>query len=521
MCKACPYTSGIMIPAPSAPVPGHAADATPDAKRSVRDLRDFPDRFSPMLVKELRQGLRSKLFVGAFLTLHIVLVLITLVTLAADNARDSGMLFWWGVAIGLAVLMPLSGFNALVDERALNTMDTLILTKLSAWRIVVGKWSAISARIILLVTTIVPYLVLRYFSGGVDMAREMQGLLLFTLLALLFTSITVGFSWIKFFVLRGLFTLAGGFGVCMLIGFSIFVIIFPVGFYSRGVDLGFWGYTIIMLMVAYVIFFFLDTGAAAIAPVSENRTTLRRVVTVAVLALMLGLCSLFQSLAKGKSGSDYDDLAEMLAVLSLLLAGWAAVDACTERPKHVSVISHPFVKRGPLGILAGRFLYPGWHSGIFYTLFLMVFPVFALEVADMWRPEPAFVILCCFGQAMLGILILRIFFRESTFPFVMFWIIQVAMFLLMGLCAILAESTRTDGLYLLPFPFPAAYLFYVEEARHYSTRYSDTRFMVAAAYVLVYYGALLILSAREFGKTGAAERQARHDLQPPSVAAAE
>lgn len=40
--------------------------ALTDAERSTEKLNDFSDRLPPMLVKELRQGLRAKTFVGVF-----------------------------------------------------------------------------------------------------------------------------------------------------------------------------------------------------------------------------------------------------------------------------------------------------------------------------------------------------------------------------------------------------------------------------------------------------------------------
>ena len=43
---------------------------------TVAGLQDFSDRLSPMVVKELRQGLRTRWFGGLMLVLHGLLVLI-------------------------------------------------------------------------------------------------------------------------------------------------------------------------------------------------------------------------------------------------------------------------------------------------------------------------------------------------------------------------------------------------------------------------------------------------------------
>ena len=49
-------------------------------------LTDFPDRLSPMLVKELRQGLRTRSFVAVFMSLQAILAVVLLAAGAAATA---------------------------------------------------------------------------------------------------------------------------------------------------------------------------------------------------------------------------------------------------------------------------------------------------------------------------------------------------------------------------------------------------------------------------------------------------
>ena len=49
-------------------------------------MQDFPARFSPMLVKELRQGMRTNLFSVAFILLQTVMVLSLLAGLAGPGS---------------------------------------------------------------------------------------------------------------------------------------------------------------------------------------------------------------------------------------------------------------------------------------------------------------------------------------------------------------------------------------------------------------------------------------------------
>ena len=55
----------------------------------VEKLDDFPDRFSPMLVKELRQGLRTYTFVIVFLALQAILTFVLCATGAVGGSSHS------------------------------------------------------------------------------------------------------------------------------------------------------------------------------------------------------------------------------------------------------------------------------------------------------------------------------------------------------------------------------------------------------------------------------------------------
>ena len=163
-----------------------------------------------MIVKELRQGLRSPLFIWLFITMHAALTVVVLLT-ATEGNRYTSTFFWVPVIITLVFLLPLRGMGALLDEKRLNTLDTLVLTKLSASRITFGKWVAIAAQILLLGLTVFPYMIMRYFAGAINVALELRFLCHFLLMGCLLAAVTVGFSWIKIWLVRGLLVLGAGF----------------------------------------------------------------------------------------------------------------------------------------------------------------------------------------------------------------------------------------------------------------------------------------------------------------------
>ena len=68
---------------------------------------DFPDWLSPMLVKELRQGVRTRVFVALFILLQVAMLLtVSLTLLVAAHGLDTstGTGFFW-VFVGLPVLV--------------------------------------------------------------------------------------------------------------------------------------------------------------------------------------------------------------------------------------------------------------------------------------------------------------------------------------------------------------------------------------------------------------------------------
>lgn len=504
----------------AAAIPNNTSPPTPAQQDMQSDLRDFSDRLSPMIVKELRQGLRSKLFVWAFVAMHLVLAFVVLASLQSDSKEDSSAFFWWAVVIPMVLILPLRGFNALTEEIKMDTMDTLILTKLSAWRITFGKWGSIASQIILLGITVLPYLIMRYFGGGIDVSLELRFLFHFMTLGLLLTAFTVGFSWLKWFLVRGILTLAvGGFALGLL-AFVIFDVLirqrygyrFFIGEHEMITTIIFY------VMGGYLTFYLLDFAAAQISPMAENRSTMRRIVTF-VLVLAAALFAIF-------GGTD-----GFIGILFAFgITSWAGVDAATELPRHLSIITQPFVKRGLLGRVAGRFLYPGWHSGLNFLLLLVVismtaffmffFGPMSVKYSISLRPREMdffwLTILMSLGQTFLGLLILRLMFPNSKAPFVVFILIQLVLGLFLGLLAMLGEATDSAAITLLGGFSPITAFSFMEVGR-YSESTAENWIIWNGLLAAAYLTWLLILSFREFKITRQLEAQSQADLAENST----
>jgi ABC-type transport system involved in multi-copper enzyme maturation permease subunit len=137
---------------------------------------DYSDSLPPVAVREWRQGLRSRIFVGPFMALQACLFLLT--TFQLNEPRSSGVagLYWLAVLTVLVVVLPLRSLGSLSDEREGSTLDVLVLTNLDGWSIVSGKWLATASMMVLAAVSVLPTLVLRWLVGGWSPLEGLAGL---------------------------------------------------------------------------------------------------------------------------------------------------------------------------------------------------------------------------------------------------------------------------------------------------------------------------------------------------------
>jgi len=82
--------------------------------------------------------------------------------------------FWTLITIALLVVTPSRALGSLKLEMTSRTIDLLLLTRLDAWRIVTGKWLSLMAQAGLLLVSLLPYGIVRYFAGSVDLVNDAQ-----------------------------------------------------------------------------------------------------------------------------------------------------------------------------------------------------------------------------------------------------------------------------------------------------------------------------------------------------------
>ncbi len=160
-------------------MPSATADSLPvDPMATCTPL---PDSLGPVFAKELRQGLRAQRFVTPFVAIQIFAIVAIGAELGLSSFQDHsggagifGNLIIWVITIGVGLVMPLTNIAALRPE--LNdgrNVELLLMSNLDRWQIVRGKWMVGFSLSVLVLVSMFPYLLTRYFVGGVDLVETL------------------------------------------------------------------------------------------------------------------------------------------------------------------------------------------------------------------------------------------------------------------------------------------------------------------------------------------------------------
>lgn len=426
----------------------------------IHKTSDFSDRLSPMLVKELRQGLKGISFMILFIAIQAVLGILIFgqsFSSSYDNlGREISISVFICVGLATCVLQPLRAISAIGSEVKENTIDLMVITKLSAWRIVFGKWISLVSQSALIIAAVAPYLILRYFFGGMQLFAELMILFTIFLASAAFTAVFIGLSSLPSLILRGII----GLGCAFFISMGVIGLFADSYTYRALIELcsfqfpeALTVYLLLVLSATYLGWLALDYAAGSIAPISENRTTPRRLICLGIAAL-LGIIFIFS-----------DNNFRMSApIFMLLLSVPIAIISLTEHPYTTATVSVPFVKKGLLGRLASYLFYPGWASGLNFVMLLFCLTILSTFLHSPTRSYSFYdsnhretmitIVSICFSCLVFPLLLARIFFKNTLQLFVFYLGGLVASAVLWGLVVIIAEETRTDGIYALFFWLP-------------------------------------------------------------------
>ena len=330
------------------------------------ELKDFPDWLSPALVKDLRRGLKLKGFSFTYLALIIALTFLLAATILASGSAAVMGFIWLPVCLVLLVVQPIRGLSAIPEERNLETLPLIQLTRLGAFKILFGKWAALAFQTGLLTVALVPYMVLGHFLGGFEFTQNVLILLLATAFSLVLTAVTVSLSVIKNAVLRSLMGIAvvgpflisllsGGFSIAFSGGFSFFDASSLTATLAVTVTLG-----------AFIVYYLISSGASQIAIAgAENHSTRRRVLALAVL-LLLAAVSIFGHEIESLLGAA--DISPFVSIPASFLTFIVVID-CLLDPAGTSIrTARQFIGKRFFAWLFA----PGWPFGWLFALLCLL-----------------------------------------------------------------------------------------------------------------------------------------------------
>ena len=280
--------------------------------------KDFSDRFSPIFVRDLRRGLRSDFFVWTFVITHAVALIASLAEWSITQfLGTTGMgsalsfLFLGTIWFVFTLILPLSMFNALTPEVG-NTrnIELLLTSNLKRWQIVRGKLYVELALSSLLLFSLLPYVLIRYFLGGVELYATL-GIIVGVLVGnAVYSAIVIGAS--GFQSTAGRVFLIIALGVVSMMLFSSVSLAGVTGMTASGIFLFFTS----VLTIAIIIVFSLQIGRARLK-VAENPIDPPSSALVFIVIFLLPMVNGIVAVTTGPIGSAI--LLGLVLILGILM----------------------------------------------------------------------------------------------------------------------------------------------------------------------------------------------------------
>ncbi len=383
-------------------IPAPAAEALRE-RASSQWMDRASDWFNPILVKEVRQSLKSRQFVVTFMLLLVGAWLVSFLSIMwMGNAIEYGAVapdvFWWYyfvLAFAMFVIVPFTAFRSLLAERDENTYDLLSITTLAPREIVRGKLLSSLVQLFIFYSAVAPFIAFTSMLKGFSWPEVIYVLVLSLLVSVLACAgCLMASTLVRSRTWQGLMSLA------LLVGLFGIFLTFTVGDFADGggiagaiVDLTldqsgwFWCANGVAVLVAGSYFvLFQQVTAAQLTFEAGNRSTGIRITCFAQIWLVwcgvFGFLLYISTAYPGERWTDlyrlFRELAPPLTALSLVHVAAIGLFASSENEKLSHRVSRSVPTSGPFKVLATPWL-PGCGRGFAYTL-LCLASLFALVV---------------------------------------------------------------------------------------------------------------------------------------------
>ncbi len=139
------------------------------------------ERASPMVVKEVRQGLRTRSFWVFFTLLLIACIIGALVAFASSSSSEAGagafIAFFSVLSIVQFFVIPFTAYRSMAREQDDETWVLLTLTGLGPRRVILGKIASFVLQGALYASAAAPFLLFSYFLNGIGLPTILLSML--------------------------------------------------------------------------------------------------------------------------------------------------------------------------------------------------------------------------------------------------------------------------------------------------------------------------------------------------------
>ncbi len=273
---------------------------------AIRRLESFGDYCNAIVVKEVRQSLKSRQFIGTFVLLLLVAWggSIFGITMTGDSieygssAEGFFILFFLILCVASLVIVPFAAFRSIVEERAENTLELVQITAMSPRQIVWGKSLSALIQVLVYFSAITPFIAFTSLLPGFDFVRTMFNLGILLVVSFAFSSVALA---IGVQTKNKISQAFGSLGVIVLAFIGLFM--FATFTFEANLQLGeastWWGVGIAVFLAISSSYLCQQVAIAQLTFESDNRSSgIRLTVTAQWLVgwlAILGYVALFKS----------------------------------------------------------------------------------------------------------------------------------------------------------------------------------------------------------------------------------
>ena len=420
--------------------------------------RFLDDRANPIVVKELRQLVRSRFVSGmliVFLVGALVLVFFRVVAdpdIATDAAggQEITMALYVGLMVSCLLFVPLYTGNRMASERSGDNVDLMYITTLSGAAVIRGKMLAAAVLTLMIFSACMPFMTFTYLLRGVDLPT------VFFVLVVGFIAVMAATQFLLMLAClpggraaRLMLGLAGLFVLAMVIS-GLFKIAEEVFRYGMPFDEAeFWaGFGTVAFGVVLAMGLMFVFSVALITPPSANRSLPVRSYLTAVWAVT-GIVAWAWAVHEAEPEIVFGWSVGAVLVMTCLLPF-----AVSERTSWGPRVRRR-IPRNPVLRLAAFLLYTGAAGGVFWCVILagISLVIAAATTASLSAGDPdktiqfrvtALMLLYGYCYAMTAVLVQRWILRKAV-PAKYNWLTFILLMLAGGLLPGIFELLITMG----------------------------------------------------------------------------